>query len=362
MKFSVLSGSVKNAGDFLIVKRTIQLLKAVYPNCEIQTYIRTNNLSEYLQEINKSDALIFAGGPVFSPDIYPIGIPLIDDLKKITTRFFTIGLGWYAKNNLDSTVYDNYKFSSDTNTLVERMHKDAYISCRDWYTFRLLKNQGFNHLRMTGCPAWYSIEDVNNVNLRSNINYLFKNICISDPAYSINTERSFNLALYVREKFPSSEINFIFHRGIYSDKYTTEQRAQKNKALIKQLKTLNINIYDISYSAEGFNIYDNCDLHIGFRVHAHIYNLSKRNISILLEEDGRGCGANEALGLYGIKPYNYHYDKSSQSVHLKDNPYYIKSIDDYLFALEGNNYLAMKHAYRIMRDYYEHMISHIKSL
>src|SRR5699024_8576119 len=46
-----------------------------------------------------------------------------------------------------------------------------------------------------------------------------------------------------------------------------------------------------------------CDLHIGYRVHAHIYFLSKRLPSILLHEDGRGNGVSEALNSPGIDAY-----------------------------------------------------------
>lgn len=44
MKFSLLSGAYKNAGDFLIENRTKQLLNYVYPNCEINTYFRNKEL------------------------------------------------------------------------------------------------------------------------------------------------------------------------------------------------------------------------------------------------------------------------------------------------------------------------------
>lgn len=59
-------------------------------------------------------------------------------------------------------------------------------------------------------------------------------------------------------------------------------------------------IEDISGSKEGFKQYDECDLHIGFRVHAHIYNISMGNPSILINEDARGAGVNDALGIRNI--------------------------------------------------------------
>lgn len=37
------------------------------------------------------------------------------------------------------------------------------------------------------------------------------------------------------------------------------------------------------------SIYDNADLHVGFRVHGHVSALKRRVYSYLLEQDGRGC-------------------------------------------------------------------------
>ncbi len=57
MKFSVLSGAYVNAGDFLIVDRTIKLLKEVFPEAIIKKYPRNKNLEKYLDEINNSDVM-----------------------------------------------------------------------------------------------------------------------------------------------------------------------------------------------------------------------------------------------------------------------------------------------------------------
>lgn len=51
---------------------------------------------------------------------------------------------------------------------------------------------------------------------------------------------------------------------------------------------------------DGFKEYDSCDLHIRFRVHAHIYNLSHGNTTLLINEDARGSGVNDALGIANI--------------------------------------------------------------
>jgi len=43
-------------------------------------------------------------------------------------------------------------------------------------------------------------------------------------------------------------------------------------------------------------LYDLTDLHVGYRVHAHIYSLSQQSASILINEDTRGVGQVTALG------------------------------------------------------------------
>jgi hypothetical protein len=44
------------------------------------------------------------------------------------------------------------------------------------------------------------------------------------------------------------------------------------------------------------DLYANCLLHIGFRVHSHLLCTSLRRPSILLAEDSRGFGAGRLLG------------------------------------------------------------------
>lgn len=76
-----------------------------------------------------------------------------------------------------------------------------------------------------------------------------------------------------------------------------------NVKLRRELEDMRIEIHNIAYGCEGFRNYDECDLHIGYRVHAHIYNLSRRKRSILIEEDVRGAGVNHALGLWHLRAY-----------------------------------------------------------
>lgn len=381
MKFIVLSGAYINAGDFLIVDRTIRLLKEVFPDSIIKKYKRNEDLNPYLDEINESDALIIAGGPAYSVDLYPNIIPLIEDLSKIKTKIIPIGPGWYGRNISNEYLYDIYKFTEETKVLLKKIQENiTKLSARDWYTVRSLKANGFDNAIMTGCPAWYDIPNVDKTKLRDNINLPFKKICISDPAKLPHINQSYRVAKYLREKYPEAEINFIFHR---IDK---NKKEKERKNLISALKEIGVKVHDISYGVDGFKIYDDCDLHLGYRVHAHIYNLGKRNISVLLEEDGRGAGANSALKLNNIIAYNEksrmkenklikhkHINKVKVKINkiLKriglynvenlTNKYILKNIDDYLEELNNANYNQFNTTFNLMKYNYDIMIKYIKN-
>jgi hypothetical protein len=50
-------------------------------------------------------------------------------------------------------------------------------------------------------------------------------------------------------------------------------------------------------------LYGSAALHVGWRLHAHLFCLSRRQVSFLLEEDCRGRGASEALGVRGVRSW-----------------------------------------------------------
>lgn len=379
MNISLLSGAYKNAGDFLIVDRTIKLLNYVYPDCCIKLYERNKTLDEELHEINKTDVLVFGGGPAYAPLIFPDYIPVCSSLSDITVPVYTIGLGWHGASSSNRLIYSDYKFSAKDKKYIGWLGRNSSLSCRDWYSVRVLRNNGFQNTVMTGCPAWYDIDRVKNTELRTDINIPFKKICFSDVGNPKNLNLSLILIKYFRNRFPNAKLVYVFHRGIQRDRYTNEESAKMYTDFAESLKEYGVDYLDISYSADGFKIYDDCDLHIGMRVHAHIYNLSKRNISILIEEDGRGTGVDDALGLFSIKSYdedlrNFYRPKhrlsdkivwryiKKQYMGEYSNPYLINQVEDYLYMLESSNFLVLKQAFKRQREYFEYMIRHIESI
>lgn len=371
MKFSILSGAYVNAGDFLIVDRCIKLIKNVFPDCEITVYERRKNLEDKIEELNRSDAVILAGGPAYVPNLYPETVPLVNNLDDITTKIIAIGLGWYGKQVDDSYLYEQYKFNDSTKKLLERIIKDSgYLTCRDWYTTRVLRANGFDKVLMTGCPAWYNLQHIEEDTLKSDIHVPFKKICISDPANSQNFGQALELIKYIKNKFTNANITFVFHR--------IEKNDKNYQSFRKQIEEQGIETVDISNSVDGFSVYNDCDLHIGYRVHAHIYNLSSHNISILVEEDGRGAGINQAMGLPTITAYMNNDSKVPNKTLIgkgirflerklfkmdsyKSNQYIFEELEDYFMMLSNNNFSHFQTAFFNVQMYYRIMENYIRN-
>ena len=361
MRILVLSTAVKNAGDYLITSRTEELLKKILQNVEIDELPISNHYDDSIEKLNSYSAIIIPGGPV-SVREYPNAVPLCSNLDAIKVPLIGIGLGWYGTTSLPMSIY-HYIYTESTQKYLHQMEKSIGIACRDWYTVRSMKNCNIHHISMTGCPAWYNLQYIDSLKLPNPNASLPRKISISDPAEGVNGLRMVeSLIEYLIKRYPNSDIHFVFHRGIKADKNTGEKAGNINMKIEAYLKDKNIQIHDISYSADGMKIYDDCDLHVGFRVHAHIYQLSHGGISVLIEEDGRGAGVNHALGLERITAY---IEKTRQrrielSVGTDSrNPFFIKELDDWLNELEDTHYMPFEEAFRKMQFYYEKMKKHI---
>lgn len=354
MKIALMSGAYVNAGDFLIEKRSRLLLERFLDGADLHILKRNLRYDDKIDELNDYDLIIFGGGPGYQRNIYPQSIPFISDFGMLYTPVVLLGWGWKGRNLTGKHLY-KLSFTEETKAFLKFIELgDAPFGCRDWYTMRFLKNQGFNHTVMTGCPAWYDLNYIEHLK----INHIWKSentspfICISDPAYELNIPVMKFLVMHLRKKYPDATIQMVFHRGL-----------EKREALLQQdfLEKYNVTYVDISGSSEGFNKYNACHLHIGFRVHAHIYNLSRGNISVLLNEDARGAGVNDALGIQNIclKPYDRIFHRK---VNFKEIDMIMKTVDDYLQYISDTDCLQYKNACTNIYFYYLVMQNFIKNL
>ena len=341
MKIALMSGAFVNAGDFLIEERCKNLLEANISGVHIDIFKRNISYDDKVDILNAYDMIILGGGPGFQKDIYPDKMPFVSDMNRITAPIAIMGWGWKGSDCSNAEVYRRKAFTPAMQQFIDHIsRKSANIGCRDWYTVNMLKEAGITNTVMTGCPAWYRLDLIEHLHLKEK-NILSNPkpvIMVSDPAFPKNMKYMRVLLETIHSAYPHAHIKVLLHRGITQhNKWLTEEQNQ----IKMQFET-----DTISGSSEGFKQYELCDLHIGFRVHAHIYNLSMGTPSILLNEDARGNGVNDALGLRNVS-----IDK-----------YLDKQLYDYFAYLEATDLMQYTRSCGAIRFYYTAMQKYINSI
>ena len=229
------------------------------------------------------------------------------------------------------------------------------MGVRDIYTYYLMKQKGYEKVYLTGCPAWYDLDFVDDTQLQ-NDNWDIKKVCISDPADPQNYKLIPNIINYLFDRFPSATLYFIFHRGI-----------SKANLYLSKIKSERIKILNIAGSEDGFKVYNDADLHVGFRVHAHIYSLSRRRKTILIEEDGRGAGVNESLGIPSLRAYDDSVQLSGMYIGKierklrRRNLRLIETLDSYIQLLIDTKNIYYANAFTLQKQYFNTMQNFIRS-
>ncbi len=289
---TIITGGIKNVGDFLIGDRAKILLRKFVDN-DIFEISRFDNLSKYVDQINKSRALILCGGPAYDTKIYENIYKLDKIIDKINVPIIPFGLGWSGK---PFGQPEKFKFSEPSFKFLRDVHdRIKFSSCRDVITYSILNNNGFENVIMTGCPVWY---DMKSLGKEFPEKLSPRKIVITTPASPLHLILNTKLVKLIRKEFSTAKIILSFHRGILFDKHTTFRSSIGYilMAFLAKLVDKNIQIKDVSYSLNKIEFYKECDFHIGFRVHAHLYFLSQRKPSLLINEDGRGEGMVLSLG------------------------------------------------------------------
>lgn len=228
-------------------------------------------------------------------------------------------------------------------SFIDTIAKQYPLGCRDWYTMRTLQKSNVTNLVMTGCPAWYDLSRIDALELNKKYADCVitdgVTIGISDPALPGNKSYFYELIDIIARKYQNADIKLFFHRGISKEDLEKVNELCKNCSRLAYI--------DMSGSSECFEQYNQCFLHIGFRVHAHIYNLSQGNVSILINEDARGIGVNHALGIENINCLL----NSTRMFKPKISSQLLETIIlDYIKYIEQSDYMQYRRAYSQIRE------------
>lgn len=302
----VITKAISNAGDYLVTKCLQDMVKYLFAKDNIKISYK-NGLS-HEDNFSRPDLIVLGGGPLYDNKLLErSAFPLRDYLINANCPICIFGSGWYGKSASDQSVY-SYQFTPEVFEFLNTISNKGrgFLGCRDAVTQRVLKNNGLCKVLMTGCPAWYNFEFLDHTDFAPHVKSDPQIIFISDPGITkvpeeqiIRATQAIEIIKMVKRKFPLAKLCFTFNNGIET-KYSTIC----NNHIKCFLEEKGIEYLDIRGTWEGFKNYDVADLHIGFRVHSHIYCLSHRIPSVLIEEDARGFGVNETLGLPGIPGYD----------------------------------------------------------
>lgn len=271
-KYLILSpyakDGLKNSGDDLIIKSLINLLnfyeKVNYNIVSIAKSTINKEKTFNKININKYNALLVPGFRISieGQEILKIRLKYIQKAIINNIPIFLIGSSWCIYPG--TITQTRLKINSKEKALLKYIinSKKNYLSTRDILTQKLLNNNNIKS-DMSGDLALY---DINQINNELNFNQLNK-IAISLP-HNINYYKDCTAIKDKIEKYYNCKVYICSHQ--HMNNY--------------------YNYINISGNYNNLDFYKTIDMHIGFRLHAHLWFLRNRKPSFLIAEDGRGNG------------------------------------------------------------------------
>lgn len=299
--YVVLIGAKRNAGDFLIVERCAALLRQLRPDRELRFVPGWKPLDPRAEVLRDARAIVIAGGPGYQPGFHPKVYPLCPDLADLPCPVVPLGLGWKGQGG-DRYALEHYAFSqASLNALRWIAQRTPSLGCRDQLTQQVLERHGISNVSMVGCPVWYHLPSIGKA--LEPPTAVTRVVFTPAQLHSLH-DQSLAVARRIADVWPEAEKFCSFHRGLdASDDFIPAADVANNRTLAERADALGFDVIDVTGDASKLDFYDECTLHVGYRVHAHFHFLSRRKPSLLIEEDGRGAGASDALGVQGVPAF-----------------------------------------------------------
>jgi polysaccharide pyruvyl transferase WcaK-like protein len=281
-----------NVGDQLIVESAKKLIKSIKNDNDFLEFSRDEDLTDYLEKINNTKAIIMPHFGLRDPDMYPNTYKLVNDLSKIKIPLIPIGIGWKGFPG-DSETLQTLKYSKNTQQFLKYISNQIQtMICRELFTCKILENHNITNTKMGGDCAWYDIEKIGK---KMKCPEKIRKVVFTTPYMGMYLEQAKSIIKMISEKFPEAHKICSLHTGF--DKIKTD------KEIIEYAKEKKFEIKDVSSDISKISFYKDCDLHVGYRCHGHIAFLRNRIPSILINEDGRGVGFSYTFGIGGFNGF-----------------------------------------------------------
>jgi hypothetical protein len=302
-QFVLLTGSKNNAGDFLIKHRAKALFEAFRGDralVDLDAWVPFDGAR--LKEVNRSKALILMGGPALQQAMRPNIYPMVGDLGEIRVPIIAMGIGWKSQSGHWGATR-RYRLNEDTINLLESIEASGYLSSvRDYHTLNVLHSYGFEGYSMTGCPALYSLDHVGQAVVRpASVRKIGFSLGVSFAGHKEIRRQTQELITSLRSIFEEAELSVAFHHSVAPEYLRTHGSRRSlwraHQEMLQWLESEDVSHVDIAGGASKLiEFYSEMDLHVGYRVHAHIFMNSISKPSVLINEDGRGIALKDVIG------------------------------------------------------------------
>lgn len=295
----VLHGVKKNVGDALIYTRARALIEQELGG-PLDVQLRDYWLDDRIEEVNASRGIVLCGGPAYGTEFYPRTFALTRPISRIRVPILPMGLGWGGQPWRDP---ERFKFTTASLQALRFLSgRVESLGCRDVLTVEVLQRAGILNARMVGCPAWYDLRSIGRAyEPPSEV----RRVVFTPPQNLGLRPQAVPIMKTLATLFPKAERFCVFHKGWEFDRYTKAWRdVAWNRWLRRRSMWLGFQPVNAAYDVDRIEFYRDCDLHVGYRVHAHVFFLSVRKPIILLHEDGRGMGQSRTLDLSDISGHS----------------------------------------------------------
>lgn len=287
-----------NIGDGFILRRVMSLLE---PHECAYTYSTREPLTEEkLEKINTTKALVIAGTNQLS-DTFEIASGFDNsNLSKIKVPIVPFAIGVTGHKRLNRIMSDPAK------ALLREIHgRIRHSSWRCHLTVEYLAHnlpELEDRFLMTGCPVIYDKDLLGGTSFSSRSNRVVITVTERDDFW----ERETRTIDFVAERFGSAErvlsLHQVFEPSLKARMLERffhapfgRSRGRTASGLREFALKRGFKIYVPTSVEECWEFYRICDLHIGSRLHAHLFFLSQAKKSFLTYVDDRMKGFSAAF-------------------------------------------------------------------
>ena len=298
--YVALHGAFTNAGDHLIKDRAVALLRDLRPDRDIILRDRREALDPHDPIVSHARAILLLGGPAWQRASYPGIYRLVAPLSELVPPVIPIGLGW--RGTLATSA--SFEFDEQTVQLIKRIEADGHWgTCRDTTTLAVLESAGLSRQLMAGCPSWYDLEKLRSpprvTDEVRTVAFSVGALSSGSPAFA---EFEATIVGTLVARYPGARVIGVFHHPTTPTPGYPRTRSHSHAVLATRLEELGAEIRVVSGGSRSLiDTYHTADLHVGFRVHAHLARCSARSPSLLLAEDARAHAMCRSLGHSAIE-------------------------------------------------------------